>query len=554
MDFYVAPEDKKNDPQPLAALVLQQDGWDDFGFKTQYHLFYFGPEFNGFVGNVKILQRGQGTSHHSLLTVGPRPALGDDFCSLGQSLDYYERLASLPEFVRRDILTTLHDSLQNPSYAQSFHHEEGWRTSVTRDLDINFIPLATVLLERNYSEMVNMDVQLRFSAGGWQDPLVLDFSGPPQPVGAPRMRAPSLPPAPRIPFPSRLPDRVAVITGRNGSGKSTLLFRLARILHASQGDRRSEELLRLGSIDPPGIGFSRIITIAYSAFDTFQVPGVGEIETRQIIKDIQAGTGRYVFAGLRDIARELQEKSSDEQATPISVDSEQARFALDRQEITHLKSATQLGEEFATAIGQIFASNRGPILLRVLNVLFADASFADVADRPMEFLQRDPRKVFMSMSTGHKIVLHATAILIANALPKSIVLIDEPESHLHPPLLAAFMHGIRDVLHTHDSFAIIATHSPVVAQETLRRHVAVVSRSGDAPRISPARIETYGESIGAITNEVFGLHANATDYHAALQEMVSDGYTLEQIESLFDAGLSLQARAYVMSLLAARRG
>jgi hypothetical protein len=131
MDFYVAPEDKKNDPQPLAALVLQQDGWDDFGFKTQYHVFYFGPEFNGFVGNVKILQRGQGTSHHSFLPVGPRLALGDDFCSLGQSLDYYERLASLPEFVRRDILTTLRDSLQDPSYAESFHHEEGNRAKGT---------------------------------------------------------------------------------------------------------------------------------------------------------------------------------------------------------------------------------------------------------------------------------------------------------------------------------------------------------------------------------------------------------------------------------------
>ncbi|MHC2297933.1 AAA family ATPase [Rhizobium mongolense] len=550
MEFYVAPEDKKNDPEPLAALVLQQDGWDDFGFKTQYHVFYFGTEFQGFVGNVKILQAGQRTTSHSILPVGLRPALGEDFCSLGQSLDYYERLAALPETVRRDILTTLRDSLLTPSFLQNFPSEDGWRTSVTRDLDIHFIPLATVLLERNYSEMVHMDVRLKFTATGWQNSLDLDFSGPPRPAGAP----PPIFPPPGMRFPSFLPDRVAVITGRNGSGKSTLLFRLARILHASQGDRRSDELLRLGSIDPPGIGFSRIITIAYSAFDTFQVPGVGDVETRQIIKDIQSGTGRYVFAGLRDIARELQERPDRQPDPSLQADGEQSQFALDRQEVTYLKSAGQLAEEFALAVDRIFAGDRSLVLLRILKVLFADASFADVADRALEFLQRDLRKAFMSMSTGHKIVLHATVTLIANALPKSIVLIDEPESHLHPPLLAAFMHGIRDVLQTYDSFAVIATHSPVVAQETLRRHVSVVSRMGGEPNIDPARIETYGESIGAITNEVFGLHANATDYHAALQGMVATGYTLEQIEGFFDAGLSLQARAYVMSLLATPRG
>ncbi|TAZ83330.1 ATP-binding protein [Rhizobium ruizarguesonis] len=553
MDFYVAPEDKKNDPEARATLVLQQDGWDDHGFKTQYHVFYFGAEFQSFVGNVKILQVGQRKTSHSILPVGNRTALGEDFCSLGQSLDYYERLASLPESVRRDILTTLRDSLLNPALLQNFSSEEGWRTSVTRDLDIHFIPLATVLLERNYSEMVDLDVQLKFTATGWQNSLDLDFSGPNRPAGAPPI-PPIFPPAPGMRFPSLLPDRVAVITGRNGSGKSTLLFRLARILHASQRDRLSKELRKLGSIEPPGIGFSRIITIAYSAFDTFQVPGVGDVETRQIIKDIQTGTGRYVFAGLRDIARELQERPADQPTPSAQVDGEQTQFELDRQEVTYLKSTGQLAEEYVVGINRIFDANRAPVLLRVLRVLFADASFADLADRPMEFLQRDLKKTFMMMSTGHKIVLHATITLIANALPKSVVLIDEPESHLHPPLLAAFMHGIRDVLLTYDSFAVIATHSPVVAQETLRRHVSVVSRMGGEPNIHPARIETYGESIGAITNEVFGLHANATDYHATLQGMVAAGYNLEQIEGFFDDGLSLQARAYVMSLLATPRG
>jgi ABC-type molybdenum transport system ATPase subunit/photorepair protein PhrA len=67
---------------------------------------------------------------------------------------------------------------------------------------------------------------------------------------------------------------MAVIVGRNGSGKSTLLSRLARVLHASQKDRTTDVLMDLGTVAPAGISFTRIVNIAYSAFDTFQLSGV----------------------------------------------------------------------------------------------------------------------------------------------------------------------------------------------------------------------------------------------------------------------------------------
>lgn len=544
MDIFIAEKSRRGEPPRLGRLVLQQDGWDDFGFKTQYHVYYFGTEFDGFVGNVKILRRGQQETSDSLLPVGQWAPLDDNFCSLGQSLDYYERLASLPEHVRKEILETLRDALHDPVHAATFQSEPGWRTSVMRDVDDDgYVTLARVLLERDYDALPSRDVKLRFTVTGWQNSLDLDFSGPPRPSLRPPMPFGTTPTL-------GLPERVAVLTGRNGSGKSTLLFRLARVLHASQADRR--QLRNLGSIEPAGIGFSRIITIAYSAFDTFQVPGTNEAEKGQIIKDIQSNSGRYIFAGLRDIARELSESLAD--LSVSAPDPEDNGFALDRKDFTHLKSAKQLADEYAIAIDVIFHRNRTPILLRVLNILFSDPSFAEISGKsPIDFLQEDQRRAFMSWSTGHKIVLHATATLIGNAIPKSIVLMDEPESHLHPPLLAAFMHGVRAVLDKYDSFAVIATHSPVVVQETLRRHISIVSRVEGGTTILPSRIETYGESIGEITNEVFGLHANATDYHAALRGMVEEGLTLEQIDGQFDSGMSLQARAYVMSLLAKRR-
>ena len=148
--------------------------------------------------------------------------------------------------------------------------------------------------------------------------------------------------------------------------------------------------------------------------------------------------------------------------------------------------------------------------------------------------------------------MHLVSSLVAHSEPKSIVLIDEPESHLHPPLLAALMHAVRVILRRNDAFAVVATHSPVVVQETLSRHVSIVRRSGDEICIFRPQIQTYGESIGEITNEVFGLTADATDFHSALSSLVEKGLTLELIERLFDGGLSMQARAFVMTKLATR--
>ncbi|MEG8016066.1 MULTISPECIES: AAA family ATPase [Sphingomonas] len=542
----VVVKPSRGTPSAVADIVLQQDAWDDYGFKTGYHLYYFTEGKDAFVGNLKILQRGQVETPTSVLPEGELQPLGEEFCSLGQSLDYYEHLAALPTEVRQFVLGFFRDALADPEHAKSFEEEQGWRVSVTRDLDLDsYVPLARTLLERDYDALPAMGLDMTFRVTGWNDPLHLNFAGPSQEVvwvvGSGLVTA-------------RLPERVAVITGRNGSGKSTLMARLARVLHASQRDRRLEAISRLGAIEPPGIGFSRIVTVAYSAFDTFQVPGLGVEDRRQIAKDLRAGTGRYAFAGLRDIAAELEE-SLEAEADAIDAQSGALddRIAIDRQTRTRLKSAEQLADEYARTVQAIFDAGRYALLLRALKPLLADPSFSDIPDQsPAELLALEQRPTFMGWSTGLKIVMHAIATIVARTERKSIVLIDEPESHLHPPLLAAFMHSVRHVLEANDAFAVVATHSPVVVQETLGRHVSVVNRVGDEIAIMPPRIETYGESIGEITDEVFRLHPGATDFHATLKALVDSGLTIEQIDGRFDRGLSLQARAYVMSLAAMR--
>jgi hypothetical protein len=291
----VAPS--RTTPSVTSGALLQQDNWNDRGFQTLYHLYVFSPEFSGLIGPVKILRKGQTAADIIQLGLGNLGPLGEEYCSLGQSLDYYERLAELPDKLRREILAYLRDALTYPNHVESFLDELGWTKSVLRDIDwSSFRRDASVLLDRDYNRIARLGLDMRFQVTGWSDPFHLKFAAP----NNEQFFAPAA---------GRLPERVAVLTGRNGSGKSTLLARLARVLHASQRERASADLLALGSIDPPGIGFTRVVNIAYSAFDAFQIPGLDEKERRQIASDLDRGTGRYYFCGLRDIGRELNEKS-----------------------------------------------------------------------------------------------------------------------------------------------------------------------------------------------------------------------------------------------------
>jgi hypothetical protein len=179
-------------------------------------------------------------------------------------------------------------------------------------------------------------------------------------------------------------------------------------------------------------------------------------------------------------------------------------------------------------------------------------SSISTASRIDDLLGADPKAAFLAWSTGHKIVLHVVASLVAHIVPRTLVLYDEPETHLHPPLIAALMKAIRIVLEELNAFAIVATHSPVVIQETLARHVRVVRRVGDSFRIHAPLGETFGENAGVLTYDAFGLTASAADYQEVLDLLIAQLPDIAAVEELFTPGLSAQARAYVMASFAAK--
>ncbi|MDR6202187.1 energy-coupling factor transporter ATP-binding protein EcfA2 [Paraburkholderia graminis] len=529
-------------PSGPRTFYLTQDRWDDYGFKTQYHLSYIDSSSRmNHIGNVKILQTNQPTSVSSVLNQ-PFETLSEDFCSLGQSLDYYQRLAEMPEDDRDYILSALKDVVRDRARLSRFQSEPGWTTSVLREVVLGeFLPLASTILEQNYSELPSLDAHFGFLMSGWSSSVEFAFDAPQVPdtrtwpertAGGPL---------------AELPRRISVVIGRNGSGKSTLLARLARFAHASRGDRLRPKLTQLGELTPVGLGFSRVITVSYSGFDNFQVPGLTQRERRTIAAELARGTGRFIFCGLRDIGAEL-----DSEPNQQSENADSNAALEDRQQTTILKSAQTLSAEFARIIDRIRSHQRGPLLGRALQPILADPSFNDLrATLYGQLMQGDCEQLFLGWSTGHKIVLHAICSLVAYVEKQALVLFDEPETHLHPPLLASLMHSLRKVLSEKDAYAVVATHSPVVLQETMARHVHIISREGAQTVIQRPAAETFGENIGILTSSVFNLTSEVTDFNETLRRLARQVQNLDDLEALFDTGgLSLQARAFVMSFLA----
>jgi hypothetical protein len=98
----------------------------------------------------------------------------------------------------------------------------------------------------------------------------------------------------------------------------------------------------------------------------------------------------------------------------------------------------------------------------------------------------------------------------------------------------------------YESFGVVATHSPVVLQEVPSRNVIVLRKNLDVVRAEEPDIETFAENVGLLTRHVFNLDSLETDYQAVLRELAKT-HSIEDIEELFENGLSSQARSLLFS-------
>lgn len=232
MKFVLSDDTRGTHDKPVT--VLKRLRWDDHGHKNTFSAVLHKTRGSAplHLGPVKILQKGRKS-----------PALDDTFdmapescCSIGQSVDYYDRLGDCGE-LGTAVLRGLRDLVEDPPRSSMFDDEPGFDRSLLR------LPSARYLLQRAQGALpdsLTVSVTTALRGLSTQEPTTL-----------------------HIPLnPKNLGGRLGVLAGVNGAGKTQMLSRVA---HAFAVD---DELFGAG--ERPAV--SRVVALSFSAFDQFELP------------------------------------------------------------------------------------------------------------------------------------------------------------------------------------------------------------------------------------------------------------------------------------------
>lgn len=495
-----------SDSKQQAFLV--RDNWNDWlEYRTQLSLIVFDDEGGEYrIGSVKVGQFGLGDGG-SLVPLPDRfDALDESYFSLGQSENYYLALDALGHTTRDRVLTGLRDVAADPGLFFQARDEPSMVRSLLRSVTREGVGGRLGRLARGDAELSRY--AFSYQTGGADDgPPPLDFAVVPR----------SIP-----------PTNVHVLIGRNGVGKTYTMSQMLRAL--VEGNPDAGRFVPAPANEDPGM-FGAVVSVSFSAFDPYESLPLPDVPDDQLAT--RSGR-RVVYVGLKQVQAEGGTWS------------------------TVPKDLATLADELVASARACLSDGRAPRWRLSLDALEADPVFAsagvsELAQRePSRSWERDARSVFGRLSSGHKVVLLTVTRLVETVEERTLVLLDEPEAHLHPPLLSAFVRALSDLLIRRNGVAIIATHSPVVLQEVPRSCAWSVRRTGDRVTVERLPIETFGENVGVLTREVFGLEVTQTGFHKMVAEAVDQGLSYDEIIETFDGQLGAEARSIARALTVVR--
>ena len=299
-----------------------------------------------------------------------------------------------------------------------------------------------------------------------------------------------------------VPGRIVGIIGRNAVGKTQFLASLGADL-AQISRTSAEKLSEREERFPRGRPlFTRIIAISYSAFDRFRRPAPDS-------------SSSYVYCGIRN------DKGGLSRASLMDA------YLRNQGRIRDRGMQADWVECMQAVLGDISET--------LMAILVSEIHSAATEDMGLSLL-----------SSGQSILAHFVTALLAWIQPNSLVLFDEPETHLHPNAVASLFLVLSDILSKFDSYAVVATHSPIVIQEIPAKRVLVFQREQNQTQAHPLSVESFGESVTELTRHVFETIEIESVYRRTLQELAQVESAV-QVLARFDRGLSLNAEAYLLA-------
>lgn len=279
---------------------------------------------------------------------------------------------------------------------------------------------------------------------------------------------------------SLLPSRLLAIVGKNGVGKTQMMSRFPIDL-----SQKKQE-----NFEPQLPLFSKVISVSTSLYDHCHYPDKSnEFNYEYIGLTIKDGANRRIITN--------DEIDSKLQASCNLVN------AKERAE-----SLKNILEEILpeTIVETLFQKSDGKYLLNTSVV----------------------KEVRQKLSSGESTLLYLLTSVVSILRFDTLLLFDEPETHLHPNAITTLISALYKLLEEFQSYAIVATHSPLVIREIKSRQVRVMERFEDRSLIRKVQQETLGANISALVDEIFGNKDIPKYYREAIFRLVKNNFATEE--------------------------
>lgn len=266
--------------------------------------------------------------------------------------------------------------------------------------------------------------------------------------------------------------RMIGLIGENGVGKSTLLN---NIVKSFIGKDKSA----FASLPPI---MSKIMVMSYSPFDKFP-----PVQTDYTIE--------YHYCGLLKNQTEL-----------FSQNEQIALFKENLKKILHIGSSNHLLRKWRR------------IMKAVVNKETIDGFY----DEDGKLLENQIDEFCQNMSSGESIYVYSLTEIMAHIRYDTLLLFDEPEQHLHPHAITVLMRAIYDVLEEFESYAIIATHSPLIVREMVSDNVYTLERIDNNLSVAKIGIECFGEDVSVLSDVIFKNMSDGKKYEHFVESVAKE--------------------------------
>ena len=288
-------------------------------------------------------------------------------------------------------------------------------------------------------------------------------------------------------------NRVIAIIGENGVGKTSLLYNLAK----SIANQRKE------CFSPHHPLFTKVVAASYSMFDRFY--------------DINARAFNFEYCGMHNNAGGL--------------------MTLEQLIARHQRNAETIN-----------VLNSGKNLKKFLGNILPNEMLEDLFENGSVFKYNVYKDYYGKMSSGQTMLTNLIIDITANVRSNCLIMIDEPEVHLHPNAITQIINVVNLVCERFSSCCIMATHSPLVIQSLLSRNVLIMERDVDGmPVIRQMRVESLGENLTTINEEIFSNGQRDKYYRRLIEKAVEGKESMEQVlQELQNGDLPMSLTSYML--------